>query len=426
MKTALVLAGGGSKGAYQAGCIKALKELGYDFDIVTGTSIGALNGLLVVQEDYDMLYRLWDEITISDVLAKPMNFNFSIDSMLSQSNLIKPFFKSYINEKGADITPLKNILHALYDEQKVDNSKIDYGIVTVKYPKLTALEITKKEMKPVPAIEYAIASASCFPAFPIHHIQKQGYIDGGYYDNLPISLALKMGAEQIIAIELNQTTAHDYFLDRPNITLIRPSYDLGGFLDFSRDILAWRIQLGYHDTLKKFNKLKGYRYTFKNFEINQALAYQFYCLILNYEDTINKNLVSKTITNSSMPLTDLLKKDTYLNILTYEDYFVRAVEIAMAHYHYQSALVYDLNQCCQEIITTFKNSYQKYFRNLEKQLVNIPFKDIFSKIKKLSSNEAILAFYHSLTNHEEIETTLVNNIFHEEYLIALLLYILSD
>ena len=35
MKRGLVLAGGGSKGAYQAGCIKALKELGYDFDLVT-------------------------------------------------------------------------------------------------------------------------------------------------------------------------------------------------------------------------------------------------------------------------------------------------------------------------------------------------------------------------------------------------------
>lgn len=50
----------------------------------------------------------------------------------------------------------------------------------------------------------------CFP-FSVHHIDKQGYIDGGYYDNLPISLALKMGADKIIAIELNQDATHDYF-----------------------------------------------------------------------------------------------------------------------------------------------------------------------------------------------------------------------
>lgn len=99
LKQALVLAGGGSKGAYQAGCIKALIELGYNFNIVTGTSVGALNALLVVQKDYEALYKLWDEIKISDVLKDPINLNFSIESMISQTNLIEPFFKSYINEK---------------------------------------------------------------------------------------------------------------------------------------------------------------------------------------------------------------------------------------------------------------------------------------------------------------------------------------
>lgn len=145
MKRALVLAGGGAKGAYQSGCIKALQELEYDFDIVTGTSIGALNGLLVVQKDYQALYELWDNIKISDVLKDPINFNFSFESMISQTNLIKPFFKSYINEKGADISPLKDKIHNLYNDKKVFDSKIDYGIVTVKYPNLSPLEITKKK-----------------------------------------------------------------------------------------------------------------------------------------------------------------------------------------------------------------------------------------------------------------------------------------
>ena len=236
------------------------------------------------------------------------------------------------------------------------------------------------------------ASASCFPAFPVHHIDKQGYIDGGYYDNLPISLALKMGADKIIAIELNQDATHDYFLDRPDIIFIRPSYDLGGFLDFGREILDWRIKLGYHDTLKKFNQLKGYRYNFKNFEINHELAHKFYRLILNYEDSINKNVVSKTITSSSTPLSDLLKNNTYLKELTTEDYFVRAVEITMDHYHYQSDLLYDLNEVCHEIFNTFKEEYQERYDILEKRFVDIPIKELFSKIKKLSSKDAICAF----------------------------------
>ena len=57
----------GSKGAYESGCMKALQELGYHFDIVTGTSIGALNGLLVAQEDYQKLYELWDTLSLEKV-----------------------------------------------------------------------------------------------------------------------------------------------------------------------------------------------------------------------------------------------------------------------------------------------------------------------------------------------------------------------
>ena len=47
MKRAIVFAGGGTKGAYQTGFVKALRELKIEYDIVTGTGIGALNGCLL-------------------------------------------------------------------------------------------------------------------------------------------------------------------------------------------------------------------------------------------------------------------------------------------------------------------------------------------------------------------------------------------
>ena len=43
-KKAIVLGGGGSLGAYQVGCFKYLHEIGYEYDIVYGTSIGSVNG----------------------------------------------------------------------------------------------------------------------------------------------------------------------------------------------------------------------------------------------------------------------------------------------------------------------------------------------------------------------------------------------
>ena len=56
MKNALVLAGGGTKGIYQLGVIEAMRELNLDnWDIITGTSVGALNAMFLVQNDYERM-----------------------------------------------------------------------------------------------------------------------------------------------------------------------------------------------------------------------------------------------------------------------------------------------------------------------------------------------------------------------------------
>mgnify|MGYP003189257198 FL=1 len=67
-KTAIVLAGGGSRGAYQIGVWKALREMGIDYQLVTGTSVGALNGVLMVQQEYDKALAVWENISSQQVL----------------------------------------------------------------------------------------------------------------------------------------------------------------------------------------------------------------------------------------------------------------------------------------------------------------------------------------------------------------------
>ncbi|MFR4798878.1 MAG: patatin-like phospholipase family protein, partial [Lentihominibacter sp.] len=58
-KTALVLSGGGSRGAYEIGVWKALKTLGIQIDMVMGTSVGAINGAMIVQDDLNLAENLW-------------------------------------------------------------------------------------------------------------------------------------------------------------------------------------------------------------------------------------------------------------------------------------------------------------------------------------------------------------------------------
>ena len=67
---AIVFAGGGTKGSYQVGVIKALKELKIKIVAVSGASIGSINGTLLVQGDEDKLESIYGNIRMQDVLKK--------------------------------------------------------------------------------------------------------------------------------------------------------------------------------------------------------------------------------------------------------------------------------------------------------------------------------------------------------------------
>ena len=114
-KTALVLSGGGSRGAYEAGVWQALTELGRKIDIVTGTSVGAINGAMVVQGDLELTVKLWREIETH------MVFDVSEGMQPIQ------YAKEIITNKGAGTSGLKKLLKQYINEEAVRNSPIDFG-----------------------------------------------------------------------------------------------------------------------------------------------------------------------------------------------------------------------------------------------------------------------------------------------------------
>ena len=93
---ALVLSGGGAKGSYQIGAWKALKKLHIKFDIVTGTSIGALNGAMVTQNSYRRTISLWKKINL-EVL-----FNETVDNS-NNLEVMKLYGKTFLKQGGMDL-----------------------------------------------------------------------------------------------------------------------------------------------------------------------------------------------------------------------------------------------------------------------------------------------------------------------------------
>lgn len=73
-KTALVLSGGGAKGAFQVGAEKYAREVkGYHWDIIAGVSVGALNGSMLAMAKYDRLFEIWNTISSDQVYTGGFN-----------------------------------------------------------------------------------------------------------------------------------------------------------------------------------------------------------------------------------------------------------------------------------------------------------------------------------------------------------------
>lgn len=72
---ALVLAGGGAKGSYQVGVWRALQELDWTPAIITGASVGTLNGCMFTLGKAREVEELWRSLEIHDVLDVPATRN---------------------------------------------------------------------------------------------------------------------------------------------------------------------------------------------------------------------------------------------------------------------------------------------------------------------------------------------------------------
>ena len=189
----LVLAGGGTKGAFQVGVWKALQELKINIKAIVGTSIGALNGALFLQDDLDTTIKMYENIKINNVMKiKGIKSNKNIFDLSNIFNLAADFTK----QKGIDNTPLRKMIKQYIDMDKLYNSDIDFGLVTYAVKNKSPLQKFKNEIPKEQMIDYLLASA-CFPIFKPQNINGEAYFDGGFYDKAPSNMLIEKGYKNI-------------------------------------------------------------------------------------------------------------------------------------------------------------------------------------------------------------------------------------
>ncbi|MBI9008765.1 MAG: patatin-like phospholipase family protein [Tenericutes bacterium] len=372
----LVLAGGGAKGAYQIGVWKALKELNIEISLAVGTSIGALNGALVAQNDYDLAEELWLNMSIHSVFSADQEILDGLSNALNKhifKNDISFYRKlySYISEnKGLDISPLRTNIQSRLDEDKLMKSNIDFGFVTYSINERKPLKLFKNDIKKG-EMKYYLLGSALVPGFSQDKNFPVKFIDGGIHDRFPIQMAIDKGCKDIIAVETGFKKLKKY--TGANITYIIPSEDTGNFLFFDRDRSRRNLSLGYLDAMKTFEKLYGINYFFESdISDNQILRSLMKISSCKLQDLSTKSMDTEIVTIKQLlevELPYLSKKLGIKNASSYKETIVTMLEYMLKLNEVERLKVYTYNEAIQLIDKVYnQNCIEKTVLKLLKQI----------------------------------------------------------
>jgi len=178
--TALVLCGGGSRGAVELGLYRALVELGIRIDLVVGTSIGAINGAAVAAGlPPDALARVWRGLRRRDI--------FTINWQL--------FWKLLWADSLYDHRPLRQFLERHLPVRRFEDLAIPLIVTGTDFRTGQPLYWRRGDL-----LEALMASVAMPGLFPPQLVQGVQVVDGGISDNVPIDVAVAEGADTVIFI----------------------------------------------------------------------------------------------------------------------------------------------------------------------------------------------------------------------------------
>ena len=143
-KIALILSGGGAKGAFQCGAERYTREVkGYHWDIIAGVSVGALNGAMLAMGKYQRLYEVWNTISNDQVYRGGFNLAGMLQLLVGKKSF-------YTND------PLWRLLQA---ELEPDKITVDLRIGAVSLLTGDYVQFTKDS----PDLTKAILASTIMP-----------------------------------------------------------------------------------------------------------------------------------------------------------------------------------------------------------------------------------------------------------------------
>ncbi len=185
-KVAFILAGGASRGAYQAGCLKRLEEEGIEPDLIIGSSIGVCNSLVYTTGGAEALWAFWSRVrSLPQILDLSLRRNaifgnsfFSMDRLVRYVEKEVDFDRCFYSER--ELTYIVANLSAGHEELRGNRTEPDVD-----------------RFRTVTRIGYAIPILH-----PLIELDGDLYADGGFLWNVPFEYAERWGATHIYILSV--------------------------------------------------------------------------------------------------------------------------------------------------------------------------------------------------------------------------------
>ena len=219
-KVGLVLGGGGAKGAAAIGVLKVLEEAGVRPDYIAGTSIGAIVGALYAAgyqaAELEELFCQQEWLSLltdrrADLSGDPMRqvdgvtyvFGFPV---ISRDN------PSFGMLRGGQVEQMVDSMLLLKHAGTFDSLRVPFRCVAAELKNALEVVIGEDvgEWAAPPRVARAVRASMAIPGlFKPAQIDGRMLVDGGMMNNLPVDVVLDMGADIVIAIDLQQAKHAD-------------------------------------------------------------------------------------------------------------------------------------------------------------------------------------------------------------------------
>lgn len=231
MERALVLSGGGARGAFQVGVWKYLAEIGWKPDLICGTSVGAIVGAGIASGvSLERMINLWK------THDNPRMYRPTIDKFIFS------FFSRKKFRSIADTTRLRRMLLENLNFEDLKKSPMRLIIAALNM-RTSKVEYFGNEAI---TIDHMMAAGAVPLFFPWHKLKGTLYWDAGLMANTPIRPAIEYGAKSIIVVYLSPLGVFDQPEPRTHsevINLISEQFLFGSYSTFPFDLLKTNAKI---------------------------------------------------------------------------------------------------------------------------------------------------------------------------------------